>query len=146
MKRRIMPATLLIAALIVAIGHAEIALQSKEALQKGATDIATGTVKAIYTEETKDAQWHRTAGLVEIHVSAIENGSKLAPGQSVYAHFWTERWIGNGNPPPFGSGHQVPKKGDLVRAYLEWKDRGFEALLPNGFEVLPQVSPPAARP
>jgi hypothetical protein len=138
MKRITLPAVVLVACSIITIVHAEIALKSKEELQRGSTDIAIGTVKAIYAEETRDLSWHKSVGVVEIQVSTLEESKNLAIGDSVYARFWTERWIGKGNPPPYGSGHQLPKKGDVVRVYLERKDGAYEALLPNGFEAVPK--------
>jgi lysophospholipase L1-like esterase len=114
----------------------------KEQLASAAS-IAVGTVKAIYTEETKDARWIKIAGVVEIQVGKLEKGDKIEAGDLVYVRFWQEHWIGKGNPPPYGSGHGLPKKGDKVRVYLDKKDGGYEALLPNGFEVITGTRTPA---
>ncbi|MEI8382022.1 MAG: hypothetical protein WCJ09_17970 [Planctomycetota bacterium] len=144
--KRVVTVCLLVSVAFVATVHAEIEPKSKEQLQSGSTDIAIGTVKMIYTEETKDAQWHKTVGVIEIAVSKLEKGDKLALGDSVYARFWTQHWIGKGNPPPFGTGHHLPKKGDEVRVYLERKDGGYDALLPNGLEVITKAKGPKAKP
>lgn len=143
--KRVATVCLLVVAFVATV-HAEIAPKSKEQLQSGSTDIAIGTVKMIYTEETKDEQWHKTVGVIEIAVSKLEKGDKLALGDSVYARFWTQHWIGKGNPPPSGSGHHLPKKGDEVRVYLERKNGGYDALLPNGLEVITKAKGPKAKP
>jgi hypothetical protein len=122
--------------------RAEIAPQSSKELQEHATHIITGTVKFIGTEERREGDWLKTGGVVEIKVGKVEKGKRIEPGACVYARFWTQAWVGKGNPPPFGSGHHLPNKGDAVRVYLRQNDGGYDALLPNGFEV---VAKPVAR-
>ena len=144
--KRVVQSCLLVAVAFVATVHAAIPNQSKEQLQAGSTDIVIGTVKMIYIDETKEGQWHKTVGVIEIAVSKIEKGDKLAPDELVYARFWTQKWVGKGDPPPYGAGHRPPKKGDEVRVYLKRKDGGFDALLPNGFEVITKAEGSTTKP
>jgi hypothetical protein len=146
MMKRTVTVCLLTAMACMAIAHADIPLQSKEELRAEATHIALGTVTAIYTEETKDAQWLKTSGVVEVRVNKLEKGDKIGTGDSVYARFWKEAWIGKGDPPPFGPGHHLPKKGDAVRVYLKKNNGGYDALLPNGFESIPKSTDSKAVP
>jgi hypothetical protein len=133
-------APLFITAAIIAVAHADIPIIPKDELQKSATHIVVGTVKLIGTEDENDGKFIHRTGVVEIKVSQVEKGEKIEAGDAVYARFWTQAWIGKGNPPPFGPGHHLPKKGDTVRVYLEKKEGGYDALLPNGFEVIPKPS------
>ena len=140
--KRIVSACLIAIVAGAVTSRAEIAAQSAESLQAGATHIVVGTVKFIGTHEEKDAKWLKTSGVVEVQVDAIEKGKRIEPGDAVYARFWQQGWIGKGNPPPSGSGHRLPKKGDRVRVFLQQKEGGYDALLPNGFEVSPEASKP----
>ena len=135
-------ASLFVTAVIIAIAHADIPIMRKDELQASATHIVVGTVKLIGTEDKNDGKFIHRFGVVEINVSKVEKGERIEAGDAVYARFWTQAWIGKGNPPPFGPGHHLPKRGDTVRVYLEKKEGGYDALLPNGFEVIPK---PAAR-
>jgi hypothetical protein len=129
-----------------AAARAEIAPQPPEELQKRATHIITGTVQFIGTEERREGDWLKTVGVVEIKVSKVEKGKRIEPGDAVYARFWKQAWVGKGNPPPFGSGHHLPHKGDAVRVYLKQSDGGYDALLPNGIELVAKpVAPTAPR-
>jgi hypothetical protein len=136
--KRVVTVCLLIAMTLIVVARADIPIQSKESLGANATHIAVGTVTAIYTAQTKDENWVKTTGVVEILVDKLEKGSKIEAGDSVYARFWDEAWIGKGNPPPFGPGHHLPRRGDAVRVFLERKNGGYDALLQNGFETIPK--------
>jgi len=115
----------------------------------GAAYIVSGTVKAIYTEEKRDPNWINRTGVVEIQVRKLAKGDKIEAGDLLYVRFWQDHWIGRGNPPPHASGHSLPKKGDKVRVYVDKKDGGYDALLPNGIQVItgtlsPEDDQPAA--
>lgn len=138
MKRTLSAGLLVIAAGLATV-QAEIAPMSPAELQKQASHIALGKVKVIYSEITNDGTWESTGGVVEIEVTKLEKGDKIEAGECIYARYWRKRWIGVGDPPPFGSGHHLPKKGDTVRVHLVKKDGGYDTLLPNGIEVIPET-------
>jgi hypothetical protein len=127
-----------IAAAFTAIAYAEVPFLSQAQLQEDATQIVVGKVKMIAVEEDKSDRFINHVGVVEIQISKVEKGDAIETGDSVYARFWTQQFIGKGPPPPSSSGHRLPKKGDTVRVYLEKKDGGYDTLLPNGFEVIPK--------
>jgi hypothetical protein len=132
---------LILASLIVGlapIARAEIPPLSPEGLKASSTHIVTGDVRLIASEVTRDDEWVTAVGVVEIRVAEREKGDRIEPGDCVYARFSTRQWIGKGNPPPYSNEHQLPRKGDRVRAYLARKDGGYDALMPNGFEVIPR--------
>lgn len=146
MKRPFLASILVVIGGVIAV-RAEIVPRSPDELREGASHIATGKVRLIATEVVRDSNWERTAGVVEIQVTRLEKGEGIEAGDCVYARFWREAWIGKGNPPPFGSGHRLPRKGDMVRAFLNKNDGGYDALLPNGFEILPKATnPPKSEP
>jgi hypothetical protein len=116
--------------------NAELVPNSMTRLQKQSTHVVTGKVESIYTYEEKDAEWLKTYGVVEIRLERIEKGENLESGHTIYARFWRQTWIGQGVPPTFASGHQLPRRDDTIRGYLQRKDGRFEALLPNGFEII----------
>lgn len=141
--KRVVSACLLGALLIAVAVRAEIVAQRPEDLEKNATHVVIGTVRFIGSAESRDKDWLHTGGVVEIKVSEVKKGKRIEPGDCVYPRFWREAWIGKGDPPPFGTGHHLPKVGDRVRVFLKQNDGGYDTLLPNGFEV---VAKPAAQP
>jgi hypothetical protein len=147
--KRIVSGCLLIASLIAVGVRAEIAPQTPDELEKRATHIVVGTVRFIGTVEKRDKDWLRTGGVVEIKVNEVKKGKRIEAGDCVYPRFWQTAWIGKGDPPPYGSGHHLPKVGDRIRVFLKESDGGYDALLPNGFEVVAKPAtdaPPAASP
>jgi hypothetical protein len=135
MKRKAAIGLALLVTLVLSV-RAEIAPETPEALEKKATHIVSGVVRFIGTAESRDKEWLHTGGVVEIKVSEVKRGKRIESGDCVYARFWRQVWIGKGNPPPYGSGHDLPNKGDRVRVFLKESDGGYDALLPNGIEVL----------
>jgi hypothetical protein len=128
--------TVALAAVVAPVGvRAEIALRRKDELLSDSTHIVRCKVNAIYATEERDAKWSRHHGVVELEVIDVEKGEGLQKGDAIYPRFWTQRWIGKGLPPPYGSGHDVPEKGQTIRAYLERHAGGYNALLPNWVEV-----------
>lgn len=134
--KRLVSVCLLGVALIAAAGRAEIVPQSPDELDKNATHIVVGTVRFIGSAERRDKDWLKSGGVVEIKVSEVEKGKRIEVGDCVYPRFWTQAWIGKGDPPPYGSGHHLPSVGDRARVFLKQNDGGYDALLPNGFEVI----------
>ena len=135
--KRIRAVLLLITLLsLAALAYAAIPNQTPEQLQANATDIVVGQVQAIYTKQTVSDQWRSSKGVVELLVDAIEKGESFHKGQIIYVRFWTQAWIGDGHPPPYGTGHELPEEGDVVRAYVKPSKGGLEALLPNGFQIV----------
>ena len=112
-----------------------------------ATDIAVGTVTAIYTREQEIGDWHYVFHVAEIKVEKVEKGKGLSDKAPAYVRYWHRGWIGEGNVPPSTSGHRgLPGEGDQVRVYVarnaydgfsfENKDGGFNVIGCDGFEVL----------
>jgi hypothetical protein len=133
---RCLPITFVALVAACATARGEIAPQTPEQLEARSTHIAIGEVTAIYTDQTRSGDWLKTVGVVEIRVAELDKGDRLESGDAVYARFWRQQWRGEGNPDPFGSGHRLPKKGDTVRVYLRQNAGGYDALLPNGIEVI----------
>jgi hypothetical protein len=128
--------TVALAAVLAPIDvRAEIALRRKDELLSDSTHIVRCKVNAIYSNEERDSKWSTHHGVVEVEVLEVEKGEGLQKGDAIYPRFWTQRWIGKGSPPPYGSGHDVPEKGQIIRAYLERHAGGYNALLPNWVEV-----------
>jgi hypothetical protein len=133
---RYLPIAFVALVAVCAAARAEIAPQTPEQLLARSTHIAVGEVTAIYSDQTTSGDWLKTVGVVEIRISELAKGEGIDSGDAVYARFWKKQWRGEGNPDPFGSGHRLPKKGDTVRVYLRQNAGGYDALLPNGIEVI----------
>lgn len=120
------------------LAWAEVPLKTEDELKADASQIVVGKVEAIYTKQTKTANYRKVKGVVEISVVSIEKGAtaKLEPGDRIYAGFWQSKWIGKGLPEPGASGHDVPDEGNVVRAFLSRHDGKYEVLLPNGIQVI----------
>lgn len=112
-----------------------------------ATDIAVGTVAAIYTREQEIGDWHYVFHVAEIKVEKVEKGKDLSDKAPAYVRYWHRGWIGEGRVPPSTNGHRgLPGEGDQVRVYVarnaydgfsfDNKDGGFNVIGADGFEIL----------
>jgi hypothetical protein len=124
--------------LVISAGVASAAIPplSKEDLNKQATHILVGDVRAVYTTE-KPGERGFTDRLycIEVVPTALEKGEGLKEGRVIYARAWTPAkrprgWTG-------GQGQNViPEAGKRVRVYLaQAKDGGLDLVEPNGLEV-----------
>ncbi len=136
---------------------AEKATMTAEENAEVATDIAVGTVTAIYTREQEIGDWHYVFHLAEIKVEKVEKGKGLSDKAPAYVRYWHRGWIGEGNVPPSSSGHRgLPAEGDQVRVYVaknaydgfsfDNKDGGFNVIGCDGFEVLKKAKSEQAAP
>ena len=126
--------------------RAEKAPMSKQALEKTATHVVTGAVKAVYTREAREGRWKVKHHIAEVEVVSVEKGEGLEKGQLVYPRYWTRRWAGPGTQPPSTSGHSgLPKTGETLRIYMARNaydgfgttdDGGLNVIGANGFERL----------
>jgi hypothetical protein len=119
----------------------------REGLEKTATHIVVGEVRAIYTRQETAGDWRYTRYLAEVAAKEVEKGEGLAPGL-VYVRYWHREWHGGRTPPLDTAGHRgLPKEGETLRIYLarnaydgftkENADGGFNVIGANGFERLP---------
>jgi hypothetical protein len=92
MKRSV-SAALVLTVVIVAAAHAELEPLTPEQLRATASHVVTGDVTALYREQVKDGDWLRTRGVVEIQVSKVEKGDRIAPADTVYARFRGKEWV-----------------------------------------------------
>ncbi len=149
LRRLVASVVLVLACAVVARPvRAEKVPLSPEELTKLATHIVVGKVNAVYTFDTKDAEWHTTHYVAEIAVDKLEKGDGLKPGGLVYVRYWTRDWISPKQQPPGTNGHTgMGNAGDQVRLYLVNKgydgggnvsDGGFNVVFRNGCEVLPK--------
>ena len=124
-----------------------------------ATDIAVGTVTAIYTREQEIGDWHYVFHVAEITVEKVEKGKGLSDKSPAYVRYWHRGWIGKGEVPPSTNGHRgLPGEGDQVRVYVAKnaydgfsfanKDGGFNVIGADGFEILKKAEEkkPATKP
>jgi hypothetical protein len=140
--------SLLVGFVFVASARAELRPRTPKELTEGSTNIVTGRVLAIYTRDVETELAGKgtveTHCVVEIEVEAVEKGDGIRAKDLVYVRCWHLKKHGEPRRPgPVG--HDLPKEGDNVRAYVvrgglsptEKKDSGFAALEPNGFVKLP---------
>ena len=117
--------------------RAEIPLLRPDELKSNATHVFTGKVREVYRSTEREHDFEETCGVLEIVVGKVEKGVGPKEGEVVYVRFESRRWLGQGDPPPYSSGHHVPAKGAVVRAHAKRDtDGGYEALAPNGLTVL----------
>jgi hypothetical protein len=101
------------------------------------THIVVGKLRMVYLSVEMRGDFQYTHGIAEIAVEKVEKGVGPKGGEVVYVRFWNDNWIGKGPVPPHSDGHQVPRQGAVVRAYVKRNHEGcYEALLPNGLEVV----------
>ena len=132
---------LVLAAVWAGFAAAEIPDMSDEELQQAATHIAVGDVKGIFSESERDESYLTSRGVLEIMVRTVEKGDKIEPMEALYARFWTQKWIGKGDPEPGASGNDLPRRGDTVRVHLKREQGVYKLLLPNGCKVIARPAP-----
>lgn len=118
----------------------------KSGLQKGATHIVTGEVKAIYTKVSTEGSWKYTRYVAEVDIEKVEKGEGLSAEGLVYVRYWRRKWVSRKPVPPSTGGHRgLPKEGSKLRVYLAQnvyngagtvKDGGYDVYFANGFEAL----------
>lgn len=134
-------------ALFALVGRAEKANMPPAALQKTATHVVVGRIKAIYERKSMEGRWRYTRYVAEVQIDKVEKGEGLKAGDLVYARYWHRDWVGPNSPPPSTSGHRgLPKERAVLRIYLarnaydgftkENSDGGFNVIGANGFEQL----------
>ena len=123
---------------------------SKEQLEKIATHVVVGKVRAIYSYKEREGipvlsgyEYDRKVAAVKIE--KIEKG-KIAESL-VYVRYWSRNWKGLGLPPPGGQSYEnQPKKGGTCRFYLAknaydgWskgsQDGGYNVVYVNGIQPI----------
>jgi hypothetical protein len=127
--------------------RAEKELSSPAELQKIATHIIVGKVRAVYTRKENSGNWGYIRYVAEVQVLKGEKGEGVKKGDLLYARYYTMFWRGKGRPKPFDAGHfPKPEAGQAVRIYLarnaydgyteENNDGGFNVVGVNGFVIL----------
>ena len=125
---------------------------SKQQLEKIATHIVVGNVKAIYSYKQSEgiplvSGYVYDRKVAEVKIKRIEKG-KIAENL-VYARYWSRSWKGIGLPPPGGQSYDPqPKVGQTCRFYLAknasdgWssqdsnQDGGYNVVYVNGVEPI----------
>jgi len=155
-------AAFLLALFAISIAYAAKPATPKKQLEKDATHIVVGEVKAIslstkIVDVPTVSHSARITGksekiryIAEISISKIEKGEGLRVGDVVRARYRWSKWLGPGVPPPDDLGHRPrPAKDDSVRVYLVNKgyngagyttDGGYDVYYNNGFEILAPAS------
>jgi len=125
-----------IAAFASSTVQAEVPLLGPAELQKAAAHIVTGEVQHIYTKDRalrKD--YIDTLFAVEVIVTGVEKGKTIETRQVIFAKAWRAKkrlqdWAG-----PSGQ-DSIPKNGALVKLYLTGDNGSYEALSPNGIQIV----------
>jgi hypothetical protein len=104
--------------------------------------IVTGEVGKVYVN-TDSANINY---IVEIEVRAVEKGQGIEPGQALDARCFQRRRDAPRVPAAYGH-HQVPREGDLVRAYLMRRPNGrYEGTYPNWIDPIGSGPPGGGAP
>lgn len=123
---------------------------STEKLERIATHIVLGEVRAVYSYKERDGMpllsgYEYERKVAEVKIEKVEKG-KIAESL-VYVRYWSRAWKGIGLPPPGGQSYDPqPKKGQFCRFYLAknaydgWskssKDGGYNVVYLNGVQPL----------
>jgi hypothetical protein len=132
---------------------AEVPFWPPAVLEKSATHVVVGKVKAVYSRLTTSTNSRNEKFVAEIEVEAVEKGEGIAKGSLTYVRYWTYEWLGKPSDQPTGSnGHSgLPREGDRVRVYLRQDlgtkgypgDGGLDVIVRNGFAPAPPPVPAA---
>jgi hypothetical protein len=127
---------------------AELRPRTPKELAEQATNIVVGRVLAAYSRDVETELYGKgtieTKSVVEIEVEGVEKGDGIKDKDVIYVRCWHLKKRGAlKRPGPVG--HEIPKTGDRVRAYLvrggmspgKKKDAGLAAVEPNGLMALP---------
>ena len=137
----------IVAFVFVSFALAELRPQTPKELAGGATNIVTGRVLAVYSRDVETERYGKgtieTKSVVEIEVGGVEKGDGIKEKDVIYVRCWHLKKRGAlERPGPVG--HDIPKTGERVRAYLlrgglsptEKPDAGLAAVEPNGLAPL----------
>src|SRR5262245_41696167 len=126
---------------------AELRPRTPKELAEEATNVVTGRVLAVYSREVETELYGKgtteTRSVAEIEVEGVEKGDGIKDKEVIYVRCWHVKNRGaSERPGPVG--HDIPKTGDRVRAYLvrggmsptEKRDTGLAAVEPNGLVTL----------
>ncbi len=109
----------LVAACLVSQARGEKRPMTAKEMTELATHIVVGKVTAIYSFETKDADWQTWNYVAEVAVNGVEKGTGVEPGQLVYVRYWQRAWINPKPQPPGTNGHTgLAAVGQTARYYL----------------------------
>jgi hypothetical protein len=130
------------------VAHAEMPYKSKAQLLEASTHVIHGTVRAIYERTAMHGDMRTTYYVAEVSIHAGAEGLELQTGELAYVRYWRRAWTGTQPAPVGGYGHkELPKVGETLRIYLRKNAKGgplghaaggFDVVLPNGFERMPE--------
>jgi uncharacterized protein len=124
--------------------RAEIAPQRMSDLLTQATVIVVGECVGVDSTVTREGSWERTTWRHRVRVERVEKAKPegISAGDELTFTSWNTAWVGQGNPPPYGSGHSgLPAKGERRRVFASGSAPAFDVLLPNGWQrVGPRVA------
>ena len=137
----------MVAFAFVSFALAELRPRTPKELAEQATNIVIGRVLAAYSRDVETERYGKgtieTKLVVEIEVEGVEKGDGIKDKDVIYVRCWHLKKRGaSERPGPVG--HDLPKTGARVRAYLvrggmspgEKKDTGLAAVEPNGHLAL----------
>ena len=131
--------------------NAEIANLPRAALAQHAAAIVVGTCVKVDAKSELNEDMLHTNWSHRMKVDAVEHDptDSIKAGDEIVLISWTDAWKGQGNPPPFGSGHRgMPAVGEKRRVYIggsvaqartarekEGRDAlSLSVMLPNGWQ------------
>ncbi len=100
-----------------------------------ATHVVTGEVLNVY-EELQEKPERIINYVIEIRIHNLEKGASLKSNDRILVKCYkpNPRWRAPSNGRSWKGGRvrlvhsEVPKKGERIRAFLEWKDGSFEGI------------------
>lgn len=107
-----------------------------EELEKAAKYIVTGRVERVYTSEKKiDKDSTDALYAIEVSVDKVKKAEGPGRGNTIFVRTWKADkrppgWKGNPGQAT------IPARGDLVELYLTGGDSPFDAVTPNGIQVV----------
>jgi hypothetical protein len=119
-----------------AFARAEAPLLSSAELQDLADHVVAGKVHNVYqSEKIIDKGYTNTLYAVEVSVAGSEKGEGIAAGQIIYAKAWRMKLRPEGWAGPSGQS-VIPKPGHEVKLYLTGDAGNYDALSPNGIDIV----------
>ena len=129
---------LLLAAMFVVGGGADVPPRSQEQLHQMSSDIVLGMVGLRSMTETLDAlTWQERAFEYEVRVEETLKGD-LEQGEVIVVKARIRNWVGPEPIPPSDTGHHpLPLPGELAKFHLtlDEGDSTYSIVLPNGVEL-----------
>lgn len=115
---------------------AEVPPIGPEEKKKLASHIVDAKVVQVFAaQEDSGKGFVNTVYAIEVTIVRVDKGEKVEAGQTLFVKAWRASKRPSGWVGPSGQ-YEIPKPGDAVQLFMTQTNSAYQALSPNGIEVV----------